>query len=116
MTLIVTQIFTQTLMCIPLTDGTLQVAAIVVGTLIVALLVGLCVLVCIKLNTRKHEPAEVNGNSYHLAEYGLTTFVGKGELTTEGSLENGFESSNFRVVKDALTQRVQVARVTGGYG
>ena len=106
-------------MCIPLTDGTLQVAAIaasVAVTLIVALLVGICVLICIKLNTRKHEPAEVNGNSYHLAEYGLTAFVGAGELRTEGSLEKGFESSNFRVVKDALTQRLQVrvrVRVSG---
>ena len=70
--------------------------------------IGICVLICIKLNTRKHEPGETNDNPYHLAEYGLTAFVGKGKLRAEGSLEKGFESSNFRVVKDALTQRVQV--------
>ena len=80
-------------------------------TVIVLVIVGLVIMgICIKKNTTK-ESGERSGtvfalNPYHLAEFGLTDFLKQEDFRFEGSLDQGFESSNFRVVKDALNQRL----------
>ena len=95
-----------------LTVAGLSIEVIAVAVVVVVVLIGIVVLVCIciKKHTRKETPAPrasvVAMNPYHLGEFGLTNFVKEDKLRTEGSLEKGFESSNFRVVKDALTKRV----------
>ena len=87
---------------IPLVAGLVtSVAVVLIGAILVAA-------ICIKIrrSTTKTEAFETDDNPYHLGEYGLWTFVADDQLRAEGNLEKGFESSNFRVVKDAITQRV----------
>ena len=43
---------------------------------------------------------------HHLAKYGLTHFITEDQLGVGKVKEKGFKSSNFRVVKDALTKRL----------
>ena len=86
------------------------ISAVIVIALVVVIVV---ICICIKKHTTKETspPGERSGtvfalNPYHLAEFALTDFLKQEDFRAEGSLEKGFESSNFRVVKDALTQRV----------
>ena len=86
-------------------------AVIVVVVVIVALAI---MGICIKKHTTKEFSPPAGRvrvtvfarNPYHLAEFGLTDFLKDDSLRFKGNLEKGFESSNFRVVKDALTRRV----------
>ena len=85
--------------------------AVVVVTVMVLLGIVVSICYCIKINTRKEtSPARrctvVALNPYRMADFGLTALVKQDELRVDGSLEKGFESSNFRLVKDALTKRL----------
>ena len=56
--------------------------------LIAALLVIACI--CIKRKTSKFETDEAfDNNPYSLAEYGLTEFIGEGDLKADSVLEKG---------------------------
>ena len=80
------------------------IAGLIATCSAVIILMVVSIFICTKATTSKREK---DNDPYHLAEYGLATFVKEGDLRADNVLEKGFESSHFRVVKDALTQRVQ---------
>jgi len=88
----------------PSNDATaIYVPVIIVGVLIVFGIVGF---LYYKLRTREHAHELKAKNPYHLANYGLIDIVPISELKPYKNQESGFESSNFRLVKDSLNRRL----------
>ena len=84
-----------------------------VGLVLLLVIAGPIAFVCIKRKLRRRDKlhAENSKNPYHLADYGLRKFVSADELEVNKIQYKGFQSSNFRVVKDGLTERL--AQING---
>ena len=63
------------------------------------------IICCVNMN-RKKRPRMSEDNPYNLAQYGLIDLVDTDRLDPRNIHKTGFESSNFRVVKDALNKRL----------
>ena len=80
------------------------------GTVVVVILLMLAGFFVYTKSKRKGETNDEQYDPYHLNRYGLADLV-EGDLRVGNKEEGGFETSNFRLVKDALTKRL--AKVEG---
>ena len=91
----------------PLQAAWAVIIAVPVIVAIAALATGI-ISCCVIVNKTKGSPV-FDSNPYNLDQYGLSEFIDTDLLHTSNI--NGFESSNFRVIKDALNERL--AQING---